>query len=100
MTDVSDRFSGTGVAIRCDVKGVKSGAAAHYVSSFVHESAAIATGLGTGSLAALLLAGHIDQPGVYPVEQIVTTPQFMATLESRNLQIQEDLPTASAAAPG
>lgn len=97
MTDVSDRFSGTGVAMRCDVKGTQSGEAAHYVSSFVHESAAVATGLGTGSIAELLLAGQLHQPGVYPVEQAVTTPQFLETLESRNLQIQEEMPTVATA---
>jgi saccharopine dehydrogenase-like NADP-dependent oxidoreductase len=91
MTDVTDRFSGTGVAIRCDVKGQRAGQAAHYVSTFAHESAAIATGLGTGSIVELILAGKIDHPGVYPVEQTLPTELFQATLAARHLQVQEDL---------
>lgn len=98
MTDVSDRFSGTGVAMRSDVKGVKSGEPTHYVSSFVHESAAVATGLGTGSIAELVLTGKLNQPGVYPVEQAVTTAQFMETLASRNLQIEETVSAIAAIA--
>lgn len=90
MTDVTDRFSGTGVAMRCDVKGQRAGEVAHYVSSFIHESAAVATGLGTGSIAELLLKGQLDRPGVYPVEQILPTDLFMQTMASRDLQIQEE----------
>jgi saccharopine dehydrogenase-like NADP-dependent oxidoreductase len=90
MTDVTDRFSGTGVAMRCDVKGQQSGQPAHYVSSFVHASAAIATGLGTGSIAELLLKGKLNHPGVYPVEQVLPTDMFLQTMESRDLQIQEE----------
>lgn len=93
MTNVTDRFSGTGVAIRCDVKGQKSNEPAHYISSFVHESAAVATGLGAGSIAELVLAGKLERPGVYPVEQILPIDLFMQTLDSRQLQIQEELLT-------
>lgn len=92
MTSVSDRFSGTGVAMRCDIRGQKSGKAAHYVSTFAHPSAAIATGLGTGSIAELLLAGKLNQPGVYPVEKILPTPLFEAAMESRQLSIATKMP--------
>lgn len=94
MTDVTDRFTGTGVAIRCDVKGQQSGKPAHYVSSFVHENAATATGIGTGSIAELILKGKLERPGVYPVEQVLPTDLFMDTLESRHLQIQEEMEPA------
>jgi len=89
MTSVTDRFSGTGVAMRCDIRGQKNGAPAHYCSTFSHESAAIATGLGTGSIAELMLKGELDKPGVFPVEQALSTPQFKDTMEKRNLQIDE-----------
>jgi saccharopine dehydrogenase-like NADP-dependent oxidoreductase len=89
MTDVTDRFSGTGVAIRCDIQGQQSGQTVHYVSTFSHPSAAQATGLGTGSLAELLLTGQLHQPGVYPVERVLPTALFQATLKSRQLQIAE-----------
>lgn len=91
MTDVTDRFSGTGVAMRCDVKGRKSGEAAHYVSTFVHSSAAIATGLGTGSIAELMLSGKLESPGVYPVEQALPTDLFLATLDARHLTIHQEM---------
>ena len=89
MTGVTDRFSGIGVAIRCDINGQQSGKPAHYVSFFVHESAAVATGVGTGSIAELLLMGKLDRPGVYPVEQILPTTMFMQGMRSRHLHIQE-----------
>lgn len=87
MTDVTDRFSGTGVAMRCDVKGQKTGHPHHYVSTFAHESAAVATGLGTGSIAELILTGKLDQPGVYPVEQVLPTHLFLETMQRRQLYV-------------
>ncbi|HEY9734823.1 MAG TPA: saccharopine dehydrogenase NADP-binding domain-containing protein [Trichocoleus sp.] len=89
MTDVTDRFSGTGVAMRCDVKGFKEGRPVHYCSSFAHESAAVATGLGTGSIAELLLKGKLQKPGVHPVERSLPTDLFDETMESRQLPIHE-----------
>ncbi|MEB3211429.1 MAG: saccharopine dehydrogenase NADP-binding domain-containing protein [Leptolyngbyaceae bacterium] len=89
MTDVSDRFSGTGVAMRCDVKGDRDGHPVHYSSTFTHESAAIATGQGTGSIAELILSGQLQQPGVHPVEQVLSTELFQATMQSRHLNIHE-----------
>ncbi|MEM8777936.1 MAG: saccharopine dehydrogenase NADP-binding domain-containing protein [Cyanobacteria bacterium P01_G01_bin.49] len=87
MTDVTDRFSGTGVAMRCDVKGYQSGRTTHYISTFSHESASMATGLGTGSIAELLLTRKLNKPGVYPVEQALSTELFQSTLETRQLEI-------------
>ncbi|MGP1385437.1 MAG: saccharopine dehydrogenase NADP-binding domain-containing protein [Thainema sp.] len=91
MTSISDRISGTGVAMRCDIKGQKDSQPTHYVSTFAHESAAVATGLGTGSIAELMLAGKINQPGVYPVEQVLPTDLFQATLQPRQLEVQEQI---------
>lgn len=90
MTDVTDRFSGTGVAMRCDIKGQLNGTATNYVSTFAHPSAAVATGLGTGSVAELLLKGQLNQPGVYPVEQALPTDLFEATMATRKLTINRD----------
>ncbi|PZV07189.1 MAG: saccharopine dehydrogenase [Leptolyngbya sp.] len=91
MTSVTDRFSGTGVAMRCDIKGQQGGQAAHYVSTFAHENAAIATGLGTGSIAELMLTGKLKRPGVHPVEQALPTDLFKKTMDSRHLEIHETL---------
>lgn len=89
MTSISDRISGTGVAVRCDIHGQKEGKPAHYVSTLAHESAAIATALGTGSIAELILAGKIHQPGVNPVERVLSTDFFRASLKPRQLEVQE-----------
>lgn len=90
MASVTDRFSGTGVAIRVDVLGKKNGGVpAHYHSTFVHPSAAIATGLGAGSIGQFILAQKIQKPGVWPVEQVVTTPFFEQMLESRQLSVRQ-----------
>lgn len=95
MTDVSDRFSGTGVAMRCDIQGQRNGEAVHYVSTFAHPSAAVATGLGTGSVAELLLSGKLNQSGVYPVEQALSTDLFETAMDSRDLKIEQKLNSAA-----
>jgi saccharopine dehydrogenase-like NADP-dependent oxidoreductase len=87
MTDFTDRFSGTGVAMRVNVKGQKDGKPARYQSTFLHDNAAIATGIGTGSLSALILAGKLDRPGVWPIEQVLTTSQFEEISIGRHLQV-------------
>ncbi|MEM6713945.1 MAG: saccharopine dehydrogenase NADP-binding domain-containing protein [Cyanobacteria bacterium P01_D01_bin.6] len=87
MTNVSDRFTGTGVAMRCDVQGQTAGEPVHYCSWFVHDSAAIAAGIGAGYIAECLLSGQINQPGVYPVEQALTTSQFLRAIDRRQLKI-------------
>ena len=87
MTDVSDRFSGIGVAIRSEVKGYKDGKFACVCSTLVHENTAVAAGAGTGSLAELMLNGKLSKPGVWPVEQALSTTLFEATMQSRGLNI-------------
>jgi saccharopine dehydrogenase-like NADP-dependent oxidoreductase len=89
MTKVTDRFSGTGVAMRCDIKGQKDGQATHYISTFAHDSAAIATGCGTGSIVELILKGQLKCPGVYPVEQVLSTDLFTTTMAARHLTVQQ-----------
>jgi saccharopine dehydrogenase-like NADP-dependent oxidoreductase len=87
MTGVTDRFSGTGVAMRVDVRGKKEGQLGCYSATFVHESAAISTGIGTGSVAEFILSGRIHKPGVWPIEQALNTPLFVEMLDSRRLKI-------------
>lgn len=88
MTAISDRWSGTGVAIQAKVTGTKQGKPEVYRSTFVHDNAAIATGCGTGSVAQLMLSGQLKQPGVWAVEQILPTPLFVQVMKARNLPIE------------
>lgn len=87
MTDVTNRFSGIGVAIRSEVSGCKQGQQATYCSTLVHENTAIASGCGTGSIAQLLLAGQLKKPGVWTVEQALPTSLFAQTMQSRGINI-------------
>ena len=89
MTDVSDRFSGIGVAIRSEVRGRKNGQSATVGSTLVHENTAVAAGAGTGSLAQLMLDGKLNKPGVWPVEQALPTELFEQIMQSRGIKIQE-----------
>ncbi|MBF2065348.1 MAG: saccharopine dehydrogenase NADP-binding domain-containing protein [Calothrix sp. C42_A2020_038] len=86
MTDVTDRFSGIGVAVRSQVSGIKGGKNATYCSTLVHNNTATAAGAGTGSIAQLLLEGF-SKPGVYPVEEAVTTDLFEQIIQSRGIEI-------------
>jgi saccharopine dehydrogenase-like NADP-dependent oxidoreductase len=89
MTDLTDRFSGIGVAVRAEVRGQKEGKAVSHFSTFVHKSAAIATGIGTGSVSQLILSGQIKKPGVWPVEQALSTQLFEETLQYRGLAVHQ-----------
>jgi saccharopine dehydrogenase-like NADP-dependent oxidoreductase len=89
MASVTNRFSGVGVTMRVDILGQKDGKDAHYYSTFVHNNAAIATGIGTGSISELILSEQIRKPGVWPVEQAVTTPLWENLLNSRELLVEQ-----------
>ena len=90
MTELTDRFSGVGVAVRAEVQGQKEGKAVRYHSTFVHESAAVATGVGTGSVSQLILSGQLEKPGVWPVEQSLSTQLFEQTLLQRGLAVHQN----------
>jgi saccharopine dehydrogenase-like NADP-dependent oxidoreductase len=93
MTNVSDRFSGIGVAIRSQVTGLKHGQPATYCSTLVHQNTAAAAGCGTGTLAELILDGKLRKPGVWAVEAALPTDLFVAAMHSRNIQIEESWAT-------
>ncbi|NJK68796.1 MAG: NAD-dependent epimerase/dehydratase family protein [Microcoleus sp. CSU_2_2] len=91
MTSVTNNFSGVGVAVRSQVTGIKNGKPAKVCSTALHENAAAATGIGTGSIAQLMLEGKIDRPGVWAVEQALSTELFEGTMQSRHLKIEQEL---------
>jgi saccharopine dehydrogenase-like NADP-dependent oxidoreductase len=89
MTGVSDRFSGVGVAIRAEVRGQHQGKPACYWATFTHDNATIATGMGAGSIAQILLSGKLKKPGVWTVEQAVPTALFREGMELRQSRIHQ-----------
>ena len=89
MTKVTDRFSGIGVAMRAEITGEVDDEAKTYCTTMVHENTAIAAGAGTGAIAQLLLSGRLNQPGIYPVEQALSTELFLQAMSSRNITIDE-----------
>lgn len=99
MTEFTDPFSGTGVAMRCDIRGKRDNASVHYTSTFAHDNAAVATGLGTGSVAEFMLSGQLQKPGVYPVEQALPTDLFQAAMDSRAITIQANSSPLEVVAP-
>lgn len=88
-TQLTDRFSGIGVAIRSAVTGLKEGQSTQVASTLHQKDTAIAAGYGTGSIAQLLLAGELHKPGVWPVEQALSTPQFEQTLAQRGVKLEQ-----------
>lgn len=95
MTQASDRFSGIGVAIRSEVTGCKDGKFSRVCSTLVHENTAVAAGAGTGSIAELMLTGQLNKPGVWPVEQALSTDLFEQTMQSRGIRMHFQPLTAS-----
>ena len=88
MTQVSDRWSGIGVAIRADVVGnTAAKEIATATSSLFYEDTAAAAGIGTASVAELILQHTIDRAGIWPVEQVMTTPAFEQAMLCHNLPL-------------
>jgi len=89
MTDITDKFSGIGIAMVVEVTGIKDGQQGIYCSHLVHENTAIAAGCGTGSIAQLILEGKLQKPGVAPVEAVLPTQLFVQTMENRGITLQQ-----------
>jgi saccharopine dehydrogenase-like NADP-dependent oxidoreductase len=87
MTDITDKFSGIGVAIRAEVTGIKDNQEITVCSTLFHENTAIAAGIGAGSIAQLILQGRLNKPGVYPVEEALSTDLFEEIMEGRGINI-------------
>lgn len=87
MTQISDRLTGVGVAMRAIITGTKDNQPKTIQVDFVHENTAIAAGQGVSLIAELLLEQRINQVGLYPVEQIVPSDLFLELAKKRNLEI-------------
>ncbi len=91
MTRVTDRLSGIGVAIRLEASGQKDGLPARVRSTLVQPDTAIAAGYGAGSIAQLVLAGQLQKPGVWPVEEVLPTSLFEQSMAARGVKIIQHL---------
>ncbi|NEO53922.1 MAG: KR domain-containing protein [Okeania sp. SIO3B5] len=83
MTQFTDKYSGTGVAIQAKVMGKKSGKKADFCSSIIHKDTANVTGIGAGGIAELILSGKLNKPGVWSVENSLSTELFERVMQSR-----------------
>lgn len=93
MTEVTDKLTGVGVAMRAEITGTKDGKKANYLSTMVHDNTAFAAGCGTGCVAEYILLGKIDKSGIYPVEQALSTDLFTQAMKKRNIKIEQRLTT-------
>ncbi len=83
MTQVTDKYSGIGVAVQAKVIGKNSGKKADFCSSIIHKDTATVTGIGAGSIAELILSGKLHKPGVWSVENSLYTELFEQVMQSR-----------------
>lgn len=91
MTKVTDRFSGTGVAMRAEITGINAGEPHTSCSTTLHQDTAIAAGAGTGAIAQLILEDKLKQPGIYPVEQALSTELFLKIMGDRQFEIEIEM---------
>ena len=97
MTRLSDRLTGIGVAMRATVygqkqlHGQKQAQPACCQLAFSHQHTATAAGVGAGSVAQWLLAGELNQPGVWSVEQALPTDLFERAMQQRGLVTEQEL---------
>ncbi|MEL6492476.1 MAG: saccharopine dehydrogenase NADP-binding domain-containing protein [Cyanobacteria bacterium J06621_3] len=89
MTQVTDPSTGVGIAMRMKIDGEKDGKAASYLATFDHEDTAFCAGCGTGAIAQLILSNRLHKPGVWAVEQSLSTELFEETVNQRNLKIHQ-----------
>ncbi|MBD2296796.1 saccharopine dehydrogenase NADP-binding domain-containing protein [Anabaena sphaerica FACHB-251] len=87
MTDFSNIFTGIGVAVRAEVTGQKDDKTVVYTATLLHKNTAIASGVGTGSIAKLLLESKLKHPGVSPVEAALPTNLFTEIMQEREIEI-------------
>jgi saccharopine dehydrogenase-like NADP-dependent oxidoreductase len=92
MTQVSDRWTGIGIAMQAKVIGQYQGRSATAQVSFAHPHMLPTVGCGTGSIAQLILAQRLQKPGVWPVEQVLPSPLFLETLTQRRLEVMTQFP--------
>ncbi|EDX87781.1 saccharopine dehydrogenase [Synechococcus sp. PCC 7335] len=90
MTQVTDSRTGVGIAMRVEIEGKKDGEPLTYLSTLDHEDTAYCAGCGTGAIAQLILSGRLNKPGVWSVEQALSTPLFEETLAQRKIAIKQD----------
>ncbi|NES02939.1 MAG: KR domain-containing protein [Okeania sp. SIO2F4] len=90
MTQFTDKYSGTGVAIQAKVIGKNSGEKADFSSSIIHKDTATVTGIGTGGIAELILSGKLNKPGVWSVENSLSTELFEGVMKSRGFVKNHD----------
>lgn len=88
MTQVTDPISGVGIAMIAHLQGNQNQQPVDYRATFLHDDTAAAAGMGTGSIAQIILSGKLSKPGVWPVEQGLSTALFEATLAQRGLAIR------------
>lgn len=91
MTSVTDKWSGIGVAMRAKITGEKDGKKAYYYATMVHENTAVAAGYGTGMVAQFLLEEKLHNPGIHAVEQALSTDLFQQGINSRGVEIEQNL---------
>ncbi|MBE9040889.1 saccharopine dehydrogenase NADP-binding domain-containing protein [Oscillatoriales cyanobacterium LEGE 11467] len=93
MTQMTDKQTGIGVAIRAKIEGTQAGKPTQVCLTLTHPDTAIAAGAGTGSIAQLMLNGQLQKSGVFPVEQALSTDLFEVAMSSRGMHIAQQLTT-------
>ncbi len=88
MTQVSDPLTGVGLEMVLTVSGIKDGQPAAYQTYFHSPDTARAAGQGVGSIVQLLLQNQLCQPGVWTVEQALSTSDFTAMMQVRGLHVE------------
>ena len=91
MTEFTDPRTGVGVSMRMEISGEKDGKETSCLLTLEHEDTAYCAGCGTGAIAELILNGTLSKPGVWSVEQSLSTPLFQQTLARRDLEVKQTL---------
>ena len=91
MTQITDKWTGIGVAIRAKIEGTQAGQPTEVCLTLTHPDTAVAAGAGTGSIAQLMLDGQLNKSGVFPVEQALSTDLFEMAMSSRGMHVTQQV---------
>lgn len=71
-----------------EIFGTHQRSPVQYTETFVPPDTAAAAGMGTGSIAQVLLSGELHAPGVWPVERAMPTDLFQVTSQQPGTNCQ------------
>lgn len=89
MTQISDRWTGIGIAMAAEISGKHQSQPSKAMVTYSGDNTVTAVGQGTGTVAEYLLSENFNlfPAGVFPVEAALPTVNFQSAMQRRGVEI-------------